>query len=280
MAYATGKIAIITGGASGIGAALTRALAADGAEVVIADRQLKAAETLAAELRGKATAVELDVRDFDAMKRVVDDTVARAGRLDLFFNNAGIAIGGEMDSYTRRDWDDVLDVNLRGVVYGVQAAYPVMVAQRSGHIINTASMAGLVATIGAGAYTTAKHAVVGLSKGLRMEARRHNVRVSVLCPGAIRTPILSGGQFGRVGFPGVSEEQMRAMWERFRPMDPDRFARRALSAIAADKAIIVFPRWWKIMWYLERLSPWLSLKLGELGARQMRREIEALKAAK
>jgi NAD(P)-dependent dehydrogenase (short-subunit alcohol dehydrogenase family) len=273
-AYVTGKTALITGGASGIGAAFARQLAARGAEVVIADRQLELAEQLVAELRqagGKVTAVELDVRDFDAMKRVADQVVARHGRIDLFFNNAGIVVGGEMSGYQRRDWDDVIDVNLRGVVYGVQAVYPAMVAQGSGHIINTASMAGLIAAIGQGAYTTTKHAVVGLSKALRAEGSTHGVRVSVLCPGVIRTPILSYGKYGRVGFEGVTPEKMNKLWERTFPMDVEVFARRALCAIAANKAIIVLPRWWKIAWYLERLSPWLSLKLAEIGMRKMRR---------
>jgi NADP-dependent 3-hydroxy acid dehydrogenase YdfG len=275
-----GKTAIITGGASGIGAAFARALAAGGAEVVIADRQLELAEALASELRnkgGKATPLELDVRDFESMKRVVDATVARTGRIDLFFNNAGISIGGEMHRYALADWIDVIDVNLRGVAHGIQAVYPVMVAQRSGHIINTASMAGLVTAIGTGSYTMTKHAVVGLSKALRAEARDHGVRVSVLCPGVIRTPILSGGRYGRVGTDGVSPEQMKSMWERLFPMDPDLFAKKALRAIARDKAIIVLPRWWKIVWYLERISPWLSLKFGEIGMRNLRKQLAAMR---
>jgi NAD(P)-dependent dehydrogenase (short-subunit alcohol dehydrogenase family) len=274
-----GKVAIITGGASGIGAAFARALAAAGADVVVADRQLELAEELAAEIKGHA--LELDVRDFGAMKRVVDETVARAGRVDLFFNNAGIAAGGEMDVYTLADWDDLIDVNLKGVAYGVQAVYPVMIKQRSGHIINTASMAGLVTSIAQGAYTTTKHAVVGLSKALRVEARHHNVRVSVLCPGVIRTPILSGGRYGHMNLGnGLSADQLTAVWERLWPMDVDVFARKALRAIAADRAIIVFPRWWKLAWYMERLSPWLMMKLAEVGARKFRRELAGISAQK
>jgi NAD(P)-dependent dehydrogenase (short-subunit alcohol dehydrogenase family) len=276
-AYVTGKTALISGGASGIGAAFARQLAAHGAKVVIADRQLALAEELAAELRqagGQVTAVELDVRDFDAWKRVAD----AIGRIDLFFNNAGIVVGGEMSGYQRRDWDDVIDVNLRGVVYGIQTIYPRMVAQGAGHIINTASMAGLIAAIGQGAYTTTKHAVVGLSKALRAEGSLHGVRVSVLCPGVIRTPILSYGKYGRVGFEGVTPEKMNKLWERTFPMDVDVFARRALGAIACGKAIIVLPRWWKIAWYLERISPWLSLTLAAMGMRKMRRELAAMSA--
>jgi short-subunit dehydrogenase len=115
---------------------------------------------------------------------------------------------------------------------------------------------------------------------LRVEARDHGVRVSVLCPGVIRTPILTGGRFGRVGFAGVSEAEMRAMWERLWPMDPDVFAERVLRAVAADQAIIVVPRWWKLMWYVERLSPWLSLKVAEMGIRKLRRELAALREKK
>src|SRR5580700_4669041 len=141
-----GKVAIVTGGASGIGAALGRALAARGADVVLADRQAGLAAEVAASIQdagGRARSVELDVRQLASMARVVDETWARAGRIDLFFNNAGIGVGGEIASYAPRDWDDVFDVNLRGVAYGVQCVYPRMIRQGSGHIVNTASVAGL-----------------------------------------------------------------------------------------------------------------------------------------
>jgi NAD(P)-dependent dehydrogenase (short-subunit alcohol dehydrogenase family) len=254
------KVAIVTGGASGIGAALSRALAKQGADVVVADRQSALAEEVAGRIQregGKATPATLDVRELASMKRVVDDTVARSGRVDLFFNNAGIAVGGEMATYSPRDWDDVFDVNLRGVAYGIQSVYPVMLRQGSGHIVNTASMAGLVATPGGGSYTAAKHAVVGISKALRIEAAVSGVRVSVLCPGAIATPILSGGAFGRNNLP-VSKEKMLEMWGYTRPMDPDVFAQKVLRAVARNEGIIVLPSWWKAWWYVERLSPALS----------------------
>jgi NADP-dependent 3-hydroxy acid dehydrogenase YdfG len=105
------------------------------------------------------------------------------GRIDYLFNNAGIGIGGEVDSFTLHDWSDIIDVNLRGVVHGIQAVYPIMIRQRCGHIVNTASMAALITTVGQAGYTATKHAVVGLSKALRVEAEHHGVQVSVLCPG-------------------------------------------------------------------------------------------------
>jgi NAD(P)-dependent dehydrogenase (short-subunit alcohol dehydrogenase family) len=257
------KVAIITGGASGIGRALGEELALRGCEVVLADRQHELAAEVAkgiGERGGRATAATLDVRSLPAWKAVADATLARSGHIDYLFNNAGIAVGGEMDKYAPEDWDDVIDVNLRGVAYGVQTVYPIMVRQRSGHVVNTASVAGLVAAAGEGSYNATKHAVVGLSKTLRVEGKTHGVRVSVLCPGAIRTPILTGGVFGRLNM-GLSDEAVMRLWERAYPMAPDAFARRALDAVARNEAIIVVPGWWKALWYLERLSPSLSMAM-------------------
>ena len=267
----SGKIAFVTGGASGIGAALTTKLVDEGAEVWIADRQIGPAQELAQRLnRGgaKAHAIELDVRSYPSFERAVAEVVQQSGRIDYLFNNAGIGVGGEIDSYTLDDWNDVFDVNLRGVVHGIQAVYPIMIRQHSGHIVNTGSMAGLLATAGAASYTASKHAVVAISKTLRIEAERHGVQVSVLCPGAIRTPILTGGKYGR--FSGVSSEQLLKFWEPFRPMAPEKFAEHALRAVFRGDAIIVVPAWWKAFWYLERLSPALSMRAGRLTLKRLR----------
>ena len=268
-----GKIAFITGGASGIGAALSTKLVDEGAEVWIADRQIGSAQELAQRLNSggaKAHAIELDVRSYPSFEGAVAEAVRQSGRIDYLFNNAGIGVGGEIDSYTLDDWNDVFDVNLRGVVHGIQAVYPIMIRQHSGHIVNTASMAGLVASPGSASYTAAKHAVVAISKALRLEAERHGVQVSVLCPGAIRTPILTGGKYGRMTKTGVSDEQLLKFWEPFRPMAPEKFAERALRAVFRGDAIIVVPAWWKAWWYLERLSPALSLRAGRLALKRLR----------
>jgi NAD(P)-dependent dehydrogenase (short-subunit alcohol dehydrogenase family) len=272
------KVAIITGGASGIGRALGEELAHRGCEVVLADRQQGVAAEVAQGITdrgGRATAVELDVRDLPAFKAVAKDTVARSGRIDYLFNNAGIVVGGEMDTYLPEDWDDVIDVNLRGVAYGIQAVYPTMVEQRSGHIVNTASVAGLIPGPGEGSYTATKYAVVGVSKALRVEGERHGVRVSVLCPGAIRTPIFTGGLYGRLNAHNVPEHAIQRLWERMRPMPPEELARRTLDAVQRNEAIIVLPKWWKAFWYLDRLSPTLSLKLAGLLLKRLREELLA-----
>lgn len=273
----SGKIALITGGASGIGAALTTKLADGGAEVWIADRQIGEAQELAQRLNGggaKAHAIELDVRDYSSFERAVAEVVGQSGRIDYLFNNAGIGVGGEVDSYTLDDWNDVFDVNLRGVAHGIQAVYPIMIGQHSGHIVNTASMAGLMTNAGQASYTATKHAVVALSNALRLQAERHGVQVSVLCPGVIRTPILTGGKYGRLKMTGTSDEAVLKLWERTRPMSPDKFAERALRAVLRNDAIIVVPAWWKVFWYLERLSPALSMRFAKVPLKRLR-EMEA-----
>jgi NAD(P)-dependent dehydrogenase (short-subunit alcohol dehydrogenase family) len=272
-----GAVAIITGGASGIGRALGEALSQLGAEVVLADRQIELAENVAACVResgGSATAADVDVTDFAAMDRLVQNTLSAYGRLDYFFNNAGIGIGGDVRLYHLEDWYKVLDVNLRGVVHGIQAAYPVMLRQGYGHIVNTASMAGLMPMAGGVSYAATKHAVVGLTTSLRVEAAPAGVRVSVLCPGVIDTPILEGGKYGKLLEP-VAPELQRAYWRRLRPMPPDRFASKVLRAVAKNKAIIVVPSWWKVFWWINRLSPSLGLYVGRKLHESAKKMLEA-----
>lgn len=270
----SGKVAFVTGGASGIGEALTTELVRGGAEVWIADRQTGRADDLAQRLGNggaKVHAIDLDVRDFSSFERGVAEAVEQCGRIDYLFNNAGIGVSGEIDSYTLDDWTDVFDVNLLGVVHGIQAVYPVMIRQGSGHIVNTASMAGLTTTVGQASYTATKHAVVAISRTLRIEAERHGVRASALCPGVIRTPILTGGEYGRIKMAGVSDDEMLRSWERLRPMDADKFAKRVLRAVLRNDAMIIVPRWWKAWWYMERLSPALALRFSKRLLKELRK---------
>ncbi|MGZ8649496.1 MAG: SDR family NAD(P)-dependent oxidoreductase [Solirubrobacteraceae bacterium] len=270
-----GRVAVVTGGASGIGRALGEELAGRGCAVVLADRQVelaRAAVDAIAARSGRAEAAELDVRDRDAFEALARDVRGRHGRIDLLFNNAGIGIGGGMETYAAEDWDDVFDVNLRGVAHGVQAVYRGMVEQRTGHIVNTASIAGLLPFPWAGSYAASKHAVVGLTRTLRIEAKRFGVRASVLCPGVVRTPILTGGRFGRTKMT-FGEEQMLRVWEQMRPIEPEAFARRAVDGVLRNRSVIVVPAWFKVFWYLDRLSPPVSMRLSELMHERVRRDL-------
>ena len=236
----TGKQAIVTGAGSGIGAALCRALVAAGADVVCTDVDGAAAARTADTLQGPGTATSaiLDVTDPTAVQDAVDAVVAQAGRLDLMFNNAGIVWGGDTELLTLDQWNAIIDVNIRGVVHGVSAAYPVMLRQGHGHIINTASMAGLTAAGQITSYVTTKHAIVGLSLALRSEAVSRGVGVLAVCPGAVETPILDKGSIG--GFVGrdyfLDGSGMKNAYSA------DRLASDTLKAIGRNKALLVKPR--------------------------------------
>jgi NAD(P)-dependent dehydrogenase (short-subunit alcohol dehydrogenase family) len=186
----------------------------------------------------------------------VADVWSRHGRLDYLFNNAGIAVGGEQLDLRLEDWRDAVEVNLMGVVHGVQAAWPRMIAQGFGHVVNTASMAAFLPTAMAAPYGATKSAVFGLSRALRLEGAPRGVRVSVLCPGVVRTPILDGGRHGRLrNF--IPTDTLMALNERLRPMDVDAFARRALDDVARNRGVIVHPASWRLLPLVSGLAPWL-----------------------
>ena len=244
--------------------------------MVLVDLQIELAEEVVSEIKasgGKAEAVKMDVTDFSAMDHFVQETVTRTGRLDYIFNNAGIAISGQVNRLGIEDWNQIVDVNLRGVINGIQAAYQIMMKQGFGHIINTASMAGLMVGPGNVSYTTTKYAVVGLSTSLRAEAAHMGVRVSVVCPGVIRTPILEGG--GRYGkmLIDIPPEQARQLWEKLKPMSPNVFAEKVLNSVAENKAIIIVPSWWKLFWYINRLFPSFGMFLAQRRFLRVQKEL-------
>ncbi|KUI30687.1 short-chain dehydrogenase [Mycobacterium sp. IS-1742] len=250
-----GRQAIVTGAGSGIGAALCRALAAAGAEVLCTDIDADAAEATARPLGARSA--RLDVTDAAAVQRTVDDVVARSGRLDMMFNNAGISWGGDTELLTLDQWNAIIDINIRGVVHGVAAAYPQMISQGHGHIVNTASMAGLTAAGLISSYVMTKHAVVGLSLALRSEAVAHGVGVLAVCPAAVETPILDKGAIG--GFVGrdyyLQGQRVKA------PYDADRLANDTLRAVQRNKAVLVKPRQAHAAWVFARLAPGLMQRM-------------------
>ncbi len=250
-----GKHAIVTGAGSGIGAALCRALVAAGADVVCTDVDGDAAARTADALGARSA--RLDVTDAAAVQAVVDEVVDRAGRLDLMFNNAGITWGGDTELLTLEQWNAIIDVNIRGVVHGVAAAYPQMVRQGHGHIVNTASMAGLAAAGQITSYVMSKHAIVGLSLALRSEAAGRGVGVLAICPTAVETPILDKGAIG--GFVGRDFYRMGQRSSTFSSADD--LAKDTLRAIEKNKALLVWPRQARQAWLFSRLAPGLLQRM-------------------
>jgi NAD(P)-dependent dehydrogenase (short-subunit alcohol dehydrogenase family) len=259
------KVAIITGGASGIGAAIAEALALRGARIVLADSDSATGEATR-EILAQYTHVrfvEVDVRDRDAVVALVDDVYAQLGRIDFMFNNAGIAAGGEVLHTSPELWDRILDVNLRGVVHGVEASYAVMARQGFGHIINTSSMAGLFPIPLNVPYVASKFGVYGLSVAMRPEAAARGVKVSVVCPGPVATPLLD-----RVEYAGGISDEERAMIARYaRGMDARRCARTILRGVARNRAVIPISASTRFGWRLHGHFPGLFRWVTGYGAR-------------
>ena len=273
MSIFTGKIALVTGAASGIGQGLAEALADAGARVTATDINL---EGLEANVRfqnrsGQAVRLEkLDVTDYGAFEKLIDDVVSREGRLDYIFNNAGIAIAGDLRDLTIEHWRPVLDVNLNGVVYGSLLGYRQMVKQGFGHIVNLSSIEGLIPFPTTASYVTSKFAVMGLSQSLYVEGADLGVKVSVVCPGFVRTAIFDVSPMINMS----REEWLKAnaRWERF-AVTPEKCAEIILKGVAKGKTIIMVTGLAHVMWRLARLHPSFLLKFIRKDFAKWRRKV-------
>lgn len=188
-----GKVIVITGASSGMGAAAATYLAAKGASIVLGARRADRIEALATEIAkagGKAIAVPTDVTNRADLTRLVDTAVETYGRVDVLINNAGLMPLSPIDRLKVEEWDQMIDVNIKGVLYGIAAAIPHMKAQKSGHIINVSSVAGHKVFEGSAVYSATKFAVRAMSDGLRAEAAPHNIRTTIISPGAVKTELL------------------------------------------------------------------------------------------
>ncbi len=251
-----GKTAVVTGAGSGIGRALSLAMAKRGARVIVTDIHEESACRVAAECGPLATARRVDVREAPAVQAAIDETVRNHGAIDYLFNNAGIGVAGEVDEIPLAGWDLIIDVNLRGVIHGVAAAYPHMVRQGFGHIVNTASLAGLGGAPLMAPYCTTKYAVVGLSTSLRHEAKARGVRVSVLCPASIETPLLDSKQIYGTEY-DVWVPNIRRYLGRLSgpPYPAEKLAEETLAAVARNRGIIVIPARARMIWRISRYFP-------------------------
>ena len=187
------NVIVITGASSGMGEAAARQLAAEGARVVLGARRTDRIEALAAEINsegGEALAVSTDVTDRAQVKHLVDTAVGTHGRIDVLINNAGIMPLSPFDRLKVDEWDQMIDVNLKGVLYGIAAALPHMKEQKSGHVINLSSVAGHKVFGGSAVYSATKSGVRALSEGLRQEVKPYNIRTTIISPGAVKTELL------------------------------------------------------------------------------------------
>ena len=219
-----GKVIVITGASSGLGVAAARNLAANGARLVVAARRADRIEALVAEIAGaggEAVAVATDVTSFADMQRLVDTAIQTFGRIDVLVNNAGVMPLSPLDRLKLDEWNQMIDVNLRGVLHGIAAALPYMKEQKSGHIITTASVAAYVVFPGSAVYSATKFALRGLSEGLRQEVKPYNIRTTLISPGAVTTELLdhiseqdvqsaNRDYVGKVGIPAESFARMVA----------------------------------------------------------------------
>jgi NAD(P)-dependent dehydrogenase (short-subunit alcohol dehydrogenase family) len=237
-----GKVAVVTGGASGIGKAMAARFQAAGMHVVIADVEQGALDATSAELG--VVGVRTDVSDADSVAALAAAVVERFGTAHVICNNAGVGGGGVIASQTLKDWKWIIDVNLWGVVHGLHSFLPLLLANPDGgHVVNTASMAGLSAWPGIGPYNATKYAVVGLSETLAIELAGSPVGVSVLCPGVVNTNIFTSQRNRPVALknerPNVEARKVNGTIRISDGLEPSVVADRVLDAIVADRFWII-----------------------------------------
>jgi NADP-dependent 3-hydroxy acid dehydrogenase YdfG len=229
-----GKVVVITGASSGLGEATARLLSAQGASVVLGARRIDRIQSLADELTssgGKALAIPTDVTHYDQVKRLVDAAVQTFGRIDVMLNNAGLMPHSPLERLKIDDWNRTIDVNIKGVLYGIAAALPYMKQQKAGHIINVSSVAGHKVRPSSAVYAASKAAVLVISEGLRQEVKPYNIRTTVISPGAVATELPNS-----VTEPDIAEN-IRKSYEIAIPADS--FARAVAFAMSQPEEVDV-----------------------------------------
>ena len=238
-----GGVAVVTGGASGIGRAMAERFAGERAKVVVADIDARALAAVVDSIKargGEALGVPTDVTDLSSVQALAAAAFEAFGKVSVLCNNAGVALWGGLESATHRDWQWVLGVNLWGVIHGVEAFVPRMIASKEpGHIVNTASMAGLVATRGLGVYNTSKYAVVGLSETLAKDLRPYHIGVSVLCPMGVATQIRESARNRPADLTNDAPSAVESVELMGRTLAPAVVTEMMLSAIRANRLYMI-----------------------------------------
>ncbi|MFS1519547.1 SDR family NAD(P)-dependent oxidoreductase [Bacillus sp. SCS-151] len=230
------KVAIVTGGASGIGRAICNELVSHNIFVIITDINKSEGKLFEGELNKKGITsryVFLDVTEFKSVKLVITNVYEEFGRLDYLFNNAGIAMYGELYDMSIENWKEIMDINLWGVIHGTQIGYNLMKKQGFGFIVNTASAAGLGPSPISAAYSTTKHAVIGLTTSLHYEAENFGIKVSTLCPTFVNTPV-----FKNAKAVNMDKTIMTKQMKKQKMMSPEKLAKITIDGIHQNKLII------------------------------------------
>ena len=230
-----GKVVVITGASSGLGEAAARHLAAEGARVVLGARRTDRIETIAQEITeggAEAIAVTADVTDRDQVQALVDAAAEEFGRIDVLLNNAGVMPLSPLEMLRVDEWDQAIDVNIKGVLYGIAAALPYMKEQKSGQVISVSSVAGHTISPGGAVYSATKYSVRVIAEALRQEVKDYNIRSTVISPGAVDTELPSS-----VGAEGVAENIAEYYQENAIPADS--FARCVVFAISQPEEMDV-----------------------------------------
>lgn len=249
-----GRTVILTGAASGIGRALANLLSRCGASVHAFDLNAEGLAELTKECVGPGVIYtkSVDVRDIDSFRLAVADVIEISGSIDYLFNNAGVTLLGEAQNLPFDRWKWLLDINLMGVVNGTHLVYPHMIARGSGHIVNTASIAGATGYATAAAYTASKAAVLEFSRSLRSEAKAYGVKISVACPGYVNSGIFAADRI--VG--ADRDAMIRDLPVKM--MTPEAAASGFLKGVVKQKKTIVFPLSAKFLWHLSHWAPSLT----------------------
>ena len=262
------KVCIVTGGASGLGRELAKQLAVSGAIVVPADINEARVKEVAAEIGrtgGSAIAIQVDVTDAKSVQALIESAVGKFRRIDYLFNNAGSAIGGEIRDLSLEAWRRVIEINLFGVVHGIHFAYPIMIRQGAGHIVNTSSIFGMAPVPLNSPYVASKFAVFGISHSLAAEARAFGIDVSVVCPGYLQTAMID-----HMAAVNASTKDVVAQIP-VKVVAVEKAAQIVLAGVARKQAVIAFPAYVSILVFLHRFLPRLFMRLGLRQVEQFRK---------